>query len=87
MEVTQFIRPNGRQKILNVEVSNENKAQKCIEKGARFTVEELSGMGVLTCVEFNDENIIIEFSKSGDQENALSALEKAIDKAYEKLCK
>jgi hypothetical protein len=87
IEVTQFIRPNGRREILEVELPNDTGAQAeaIIEAGMRFEAEVLmSGEVSLTISGPNDEgeDDDLEIEISPNDERVKEAMNRLIAKGY-----
>ena len=78
----QFLRPNGRQKPIQMHASEEIEklAGECVRKGALFTAEVLTtGAVSLACeykVDFDTQDICIEICKNGP--DVVGAVEKLI---------
>lgn len=82
---TRYIRPNGRRSQDSVSRPKEiaDKAQVLIDKGCKFTVEDLGTGMISLCVEYEGNDIGIELSEN--DKSVLDAVDTLINRAYEKL--
>lgn len=86
---TQFMRPNGKQVLLTVNTTPEVEAiaNKVIEAGGRFTVEQLMSGLVSLAVEYSYDHevgdIAIELYNNGPA--ATEAIDKLVAKAWKRI--
>jgi hypothetical protein len=81
VNLTQFIRPNGRQRQTFAEVSDDLRArvEAIRAAGLRFTAEDLGNGKVSLCIENDEEDLAIEIADNGPGENSPTvALERLI---------
>lgn len=66
LEMTQFIRPNGRKQPTSCEISDDlaGKVKEIHDAGLRFTAEVV-GTNVSFCIESDEEDLAIEIVSNG----------------------
>jgi len=81
--LTQYLRPDGRRRAItaDVDIKLGPKVRAILDKGYRFTAEELSGLGVSLCIENDEEDLAVEVAENGPGSNSPRvALERLISK-------
>ena len=80
VDVTQYMRPDGRQVQHKLTVSNEckEKYDELVSCGARLTGEQLMSRTVSQCIEMPDFDYDMELTDGDDLKENIKALEKMI---------